>query len=130
MPGAKNARHESKKQVKFECVDIYVPNEFLVGGACSGKGRFRRGEVSSNFYPFCQNKGALSSKKIPIICSFRVVRFDTLKKGDNFRSIDYFMKFFTLCFSPFFTAFAFSENGPVFGWRGRGTDEGLLERFG
>ena len=58
------------------------------------------------------------------------MRFDTLKKGDNFNSIDNFMKFFTLCHSLVFTAFAFSENGSAFGWRGRGTDEGFLERLG
>ena len=99
-------------------------------GASGSLGRFRQGEVSSNIYPFCQNQEALSLKKNPIICRFRVVRFDTLKKGDNFNSIDYLMKFFTLCLSPVFNAFAFSENDLAFGWRGRGTDGVFLERLG
>jgi hypothetical protein len=58
------------------------------------------------------------------------VRFDTLKKGDNFNSIDYLMKIFTFPSSPVFNAFAFSENDLAGGWRARGRDGGFVERLG
>lgn len=61
---------------------------------------------------------------------FLVLRFDTLKKGYNFNSIENHMMYFTLWLEPLSPAFVFVDNDLAFRWRDEGSDGVILERIG
>ena len=87
MPWAKSARHESKKQVKFECVDIYVPNGFLVGELAVVRGDFAKEKSVQIISPFVRLRGHCHRKKFPETHTFFIIGFSNLKKRGNFHSI-------------------------------------------
>ena len=80
MLEAKRAMHERKKQTRLKRVDIYVPNDFLVGELALVRGDFDKEKSAPIIPPFCQNQGVLSLKKFPETHTFFIIGFSHLKK--------------------------------------------------
>ena len=59
----RRARHERRKQARLKRVDIYVPNEFLVGELTVRTAGFNKEKAAPIFTPYCQKKRVLSLKK-------------------------------------------------------------------